>query len=468
MSEEQSVQSRGYRRGAIMGLTMAEAFILIAFALLFLFAFWRLEVEKENTRNVVAFKELSPTRQAALIDSASDGSIDLLIDLKKSGVEVSPASIVAGTDKDKWRFIPKQDLQRLMDGASELPEDVQRKLAELVELQNAPEVLQQLGALEALIEAGQDVESILETAAAVDRFKGAGQTLDDISGIIRAAQAQEAALVLRSSGIPVSEVKIEGHASSEWSLGTTPEKAYLSNLDLSQQRSQVVLRECLSAVQNAELREWARGNLIAVGYSSARPVMTNGAEDKAASRRVVFSVTPNQESVIEDIQTEAIGSQKPDFDRSAFGGWADADSDCQNTRHELLVDRSDIKVTLSNSKCFVVSGSWLDPYSGETHSDAKEIEIDHLVPLKWAWDHGAADWSADKRGLFANDQDNLIAVSARINREKSASGPTDWLPPNEDFKCQYVTNFENLVQKYELEFSNLEKITVDKILDNCP
>jgi len=36
---------RGYRRGAIMGLTVAEAFILIAFLLLLLFAFWQNEAQ---------------------------------------------------------------------------------------------------------------------------------------------------------------------------------------------------------------------------------------------------------------------------------------------------------------------------------------------------------------------------------------------------------------------------------------
>jgi len=46
---------RSYRRGSFMGLTIAEAFILIAFTLLLLFAFWQWEAEKENTPAVQAF-----------------------------------------------------------------------------------------------------------------------------------------------------------------------------------------------------------------------------------------------------------------------------------------------------------------------------------------------------------------------------------------------------------------------------
>ena len=59
--------NRSYRRGAIMGLTMAEAFILIAFALLLLFAFWQWEKEKENTPEVVAFRELPDDLRHAVL-----------------------------------------------------------------------------------------------------------------------------------------------------------------------------------------------------------------------------------------------------------------------------------------------------------------------------------------------------------------------------------------------------------------
>ena len=45
--------------------------------------------------------------------------------------------------------------------------------------------------------------------------------------------------------------------------------------------------------------------MIAVGYSSVRPVMRNGEEDRAASRRVVLSATQDRESLIEAIETEA-------------------------------------------------------------------------------------------------------------------------------------------------------------------
>jgi len=110
--------------------------------------------------------------------------------------------------------------------------------------------------------------------------------------------------VLKNSDVPISEIKIEGHASSEWRADPSLRGAYLGNLDLSQRRSQAVLRTCLDFVSDPEMLEWARKHLIAVGYSSVRPVIRNGKEDRTASRRVVFSVTPSRDALIQDIEEQ--------------------------------------------------------------------------------------------------------------------------------------------------------------------
>ncbi len=39
---------RSYNRGAVMGLTVAEAFILLAFCLLLLFTWWQVETEEKS------------------------------------------------------------------------------------------------------------------------------------------------------------------------------------------------------------------------------------------------------------------------------------------------------------------------------------------------------------------------------------------------------------------------------------
>ena len=144
----------------------------------------------------------------------------------------------------------------------------------------------------------------------------------------------------------------------------------------------------------------------------------------------------------------------PAYERAAFGhGWADDDGDCLNTRHELLVKLSTALVTRDGNPCTVTRGRWLDPYTDRVFHDARQLDIDHLVPLKWAWEHGAAQWSPEKRQAFANDEANLFAVQASVNREKGARGPLDWLPPNGAFACQYTVRFQRIVKTYGLALS---------------
>ena len=138
------------------------------------------------------------------------------------------------------------------------------------------------------------------------------------------------------------------------------------------------------------------------------------------------------------------------YKRREFGsGWADVDRDCQNTRQELLISMSTAPVRFNTEKqCRVVFGRWISMYSGEVIFDASKIDIDHIVPLKWAWDHGASEWSKEERKQFANDQINLVAVEARLNRQKGAKGLDEWLPPKN--VEQYKARFKRVLVKYNI------------------
>ena len=494
-----------------------------------------LEKEKENPPEVVAFRELPYNqRQIVLAALEQNGSMEAFIALKERGVDFAALASVE-TPQEKWRFIDQDEVLRLMDAASRLPEDMRRDLADMVESRQAQDVLREMAILEELVESGRkiadliaaadtarkveesgmNVDELLAAAQTVAALEQAGQTLEDISRKIRNAEAQEAALVgalkselgglvskvggridgsgaiilpdavlfergkahitpvlrtfladvcgpwlsvLKNSGVDIAEVKIEGHASSEWRSGSSARQAYLGNLDLSQRRSQAVLRACLDFVRDPEVLEWARTHMIAVGYSSVRPVIRDGDEDNAASRRVVFSATPNRQNLIDEIETEA-GA----YNQSRFGGWADPDGDCRDTRHELLAERSAGRVTRSYNGCTVVRGEWTDPYSGRTFTRADDVDVDHLAPLKWAWDHGASEWPRQKREEFANDAVNLVVVHDAVNREKRAMGPDEWLPPVAEFRCEYLTRFRGVVAKYDLTLDDDETSAFEQL-----
>ena len=152
---------------------------------------------------------------------------------------------------------------------------------------------------------------------------------------------------------------------------------------------------------------------------------------------------PTQPAVKQNISTR--------YQREAFGqGWSDNDRDCLNTRHELLMSQSTSTTDRGRNPCTITRGRWLDPYTGKTFYQASDVDIDHLVPLKWAWDHGASHWPSHKRERFANDPANLFIVEDSVNQAKGAKGPLEWLPPLPSFHCQYLTRFQRVVVTYRL------------------
>lgn len=165
------------------------------------------------------------------------------------------------------------------------------------------------------------------------------------------------------------------------------------------------------------------------------------------------------------VQTQsASSSSSSTYNRTRdFGSWLDEDGDCMNTRHELLASLSTGPITTSG--CRVIHGRWNDPYTGLIFTESSQLDIDHMVPLKWAWDHGADKWSQKQRIAFANDERHLFAVKASANREKSASGPLEWLPPNKAYQCEYVLRFKRVVLTWKLEFSNQERQDIDALQD---
>ena len=94
---------------------------------------------------------------------------------------------------------------------------------------------------------------------------------------------------LALDGNAVSEIRIEGHTSSEWTAGTGETAAYLLNMELSQDRTRAILAEFLRLVEDARRREWMRERLTANGLSSSNLMRrADGTEDREASRRVEF------------------------------------------------------------------------------------------------------------------------------------------------------------------------------------
>ncbi|OES24162.1 hypothetical protein BFV94_4545 [Alteromonas macleodii] len=161
-------------------------------------------------------------------------------------------------------------------------------------------------------------------------------------------------------------------------------------------------------------------------------------------------------------------SSADQYDRSMFPHWVDDDGDCQDTRAETLINQSLVAVTFSDrNQCYVTTGKWYDPYTNQHYLDDDDLDIDHKVPLMWAFLHGAKDWPVSKKRAFANDPQNLIAVKNSANRSKGAKGPSQWLPEHQAYRCQYIGDFVAIVRKYGLQFKPNETRVVNRQLAAC-
>jgi hypothetical protein len=151
------------------------------------------------------------------------------------------------------------------------------------------------------------------------------------------------------------------------------------------------------------------------------------------------------------------------YSRTDYKHWIDADKDCQNTRHEVLIAESIETVMLDKKGCEVVKGRWYDPYTNKYFTDPKDLDIDHFVPLGEVDKSGGHEWSKNKKMEYANDLDNpevLISVDKSANRSKSDKDPSDWLPPNKKYQCEYIKTWQNIKKKWKLDMDEKEKIFI--------
>jgi hypothetical protein len=163
------------------------------------------------------------------------------------------------------------------------------------------------------------------------------------------------------------------------------------------------------------------------------------------------------------------------YDRDAFGpAWADTDRNGCDQRNDVLRrDLSSVDLKAGTHGCVVLSGVLHDRYTGKTidfergETSSLAVQIDHMVPLSWAWQHGASEWSDAKREAFATDFANLTAVDGPTNEQKFDQGPATWLPPDENYACVYVARFTYVVASYHLSIDAADRTKIGAVLTAC-
>ncbi len=162
-----------------------------------------------------------------------------------------------------------------------------------------------------------------------------------------------------------------------------------------------------------------------------------------------------------------------------FGrSWLDVDGNHCDTRNDILglqlTDVEYVPMDEAPSRCrraTVQSGILDDPYTGRriefTRDQPNAVQIDHLVPLSWAWRNGAWRLTQEERIAFANDPNNLLAVDGPTNQGKGDKGPSQWLPANEGFQCEYSERFTDVVFSYDLSLPDDDRAALTSLLTDC-
>ena len=176
-------------------------------------------------------------------------------------------------------------------------------------------------------------------------------------------------------------------------------------------------------------------------------------------------------SAIQQPQLAEIASSLPDYDRGDWSHWSDEDRDCQNARAEVLIVESLDAVSFRSSKnCTVGRGRWFGVYTGQTVTEASQLDVDHMVPLKNAHLSGGWQWDAVQKKTYANDLNNpehLVAVTAGANRSKGASGPESWRPERTDYWCEYATDWITIKNRWGLSVTSAEWNALVEMLQTC-
>lgn len=218
---------------------------------------------------------------------------------------------------------------------------------------------------------------------------------------------------------------------------------------------------------------------VVVAYQTVSAV---GHRSRALTEQAGMPTVAAGTDVLAGITVVAARAHRHDYRRALYGdAWTD-DNDAPgghngcDTRDDIL-NRDLVDIThVSTKRCpdAVATGTLHDPYTNAVIAFTRgakvgeAVQIDHIVPLAYAWDMGASAWPYRQRVRFANDPANLLAVAGQGNQDKGDAGPGQWMPPNRAFACQYAIAFIEVVRGYALRLDQTSADVLRAAAATCP
>ncbi|CAJ1506604.1 HNH endonuclease family protein [[Mycobacterium] holstebronense] len=218
---------------------------------------------------------------------------------------------------------------------------------------------------------------------------------------------------------------------------------------------------------------------VVVAYQTVSAV---GHRSRALAAQAGMPTVAAGADVLAGITVVPARTHRYDYRRSVFGDAWDDDNDAPgghngcDTRDDIL-NRDLVDIThVSTKRCpdAVATGTLHDPYTNAVVAFTRgakigeAVQIDHIVPLAYAWDMGASAWPYRQRLRFANDPANLLAVGGQGNQDKGDAGPGQWMPPNKSFACQYAIAYISVLRGYALRLDQPSADVLREAAATCP
>lgn len=137
------------------------------------------------------------------------------------------------------------------------------------------------------------------------------------------------------------------------------------------------------------------------------------------------------------------------------GDWSDVDDDGMSSRYGALFrDASECTMTKKSGTSIKIKGRWKCKYTGKS-LQYSDIQVDHIVPKKYAKENKNGIWTEKSFRLFANDMDNLISVDGSTNQSKGAKSIAEWQPDNN--QKWYKEQWEKICDRWNIRYPNEDK-----------